>query len=110
MKGACTQSHKGRLPLLHSAQPLEALLKGAQEEKRYIATCIDSPKNSLVEAFAAAPMASSLVLIGPEGDFSEVEYSQAEAFGFQHVHLGPHRLRTETAGLYAVAAFAQRPR
>jgi 16S rRNA (uracil1498-N3)-methyltransferase len=62
-----------------------------------------------VEAFAAAPMASSLVLIGPEGDFSEVEYSQAEAFGFQHVHLGPHRLRTETAGLFAVAAFAQRP-
>ncbi len=109
MKGACTQSHKGRLPLLHPAQPMEALLKGAQEEKRFIATCIDSPKSSLVEAFAAAPMASSLVLIGPEGDFSEVEYSQAEAFGFQHVHLGPHRLRTETAGLFAVAAFAQRP-
>ncbi|NDD35365.1 MAG: 16S rRNA (uracil(1498)-N(3))-methyltransferase [Flavobacteriia bacterium] len=59
MKGACTQSHKGRLPLLHSAQPLEALLKGAQEEKRYIATCLDRPKNSLVEAFAAAPMATS---------------------------------------------------
>ena len=109
MKGACTQSHKGRLPLLHPAQPLEAILKGAQEEKRYIATCMKSPKSSLVQSFAAAPMASSLVLIGPEGDFSEAEYNQADALGFQHVHLGPHRLRTETAGLYAVAAFAQRP-
>lgn len=108
MKGACTQSHKGHLPILHPAQSLERVLENASETRRYIATCLDAPKTSLVEAFAAHPQDDSLVLIGPEGDFSQAEYQQAATKGFQHVHLGPHRLRTETAGLYAVAAFAQR--
>lgn len=109
MKGACTQSHKGLLPVLHPAQSLDSFLTQVKETRRYIATCIDAPKNSLVAAFAAHPTDSSLVLIGPEGDFSEAEYQEALSAGFEHVHLGPHRLRTETAGLYTVAAFAQRP-
>lgn len=109
MKGACTQSHKGSLPDLHPAQSLDSLIEQVTETRRYIATCIDAPKQSLVTAFATHPSDSSLVLIGPEGDFSEAEYQHAERAGFTHVHLGPHRLRTETAGLYAVAAFAQRP-
>jgi 16S rRNA (uracil1498-N3)-methyltransferase len=108
MKGACTQSHKGTLPMLHPAISLEAFLSNAKETERYIATCMDEPKDSLVEAFNRKPSAPSVVLIGPEGDFSSDEYALATRFGFQHVHLGPHRLRTETAGLYAVAAFAQR--
>jgi 16S rRNA (uracil1498-N3)-methyltransferase len=48
------------------------------------------------------------VCIGPEGDFTPAEVAEAQKAGFNLVHLGPHRLRTETAGLYAVAAFAQR--
>ena len=43
-----------------------------------------------------------LVLIGPEGDFSENEVTLALAQGFQKVSLGPSRLRTETAGIAAV--------
>jgi 16S rRNA (uracil1498-N3)-methyltransferase len=108
IKGACTQSHKGTLPILHPAMPLEAFLTSTKETERYIATCIDEPKDSLVEAFASKPTSPSVVLIGPEGDFSSDEYAFATRCGFQHVHLGPHRLRTETAGIYAVAAFAQR--
>ncbi|HAB35415.1 MAG TPA: 16S rRNA (uracil(1498)-N(3))-methyltransferase [Cryomorphaceae bacterium] len=108
MKGACTQSHKGTLPVLHPAQTLEAFLLQAHESRRYIATCIDSPKESLVASFVTHPYDSSLVLIGPEGDFSPDEYALAAQNGFHHVHLGPHRLRTETAGIYAVAAFALR--
>jgi 16S rRNA (uracil1498-N3)-methyltransferase len=44
-------------------------------------------------------------LIGPEGDFSEEEIALALENGFQPVSLGPSRLRTETAALYAVTAF-----
>ena len=44
----------------------------------------------------------ALVLIGPEGDFSIGEVKTAVACGFQSVHLGASRLRTETAGLSAV--------
>ena len=45
-----------------------------------------------------------VVLIGPEGDFSREEAALAVARGFIPVHLGPSRLRTETAALTAVEA------
>ncbi len=45
-----------------------------------------------------------VILIGPEGDFSREEAAEAIAAGFIPVHLGPSRLRTETAALTAVEA------
>ena len=42
-----------------------------------------------------------LILIGPEGDFSEKEKKKAIAEGFVPVGLGRSRLRTETAGVVA---------
>ena len=45
-----------------------------------------------------------VILIGPEGDFSREEVALAIECGFKPVHLGPSRLRTETAALAAVAA------
>ena len=44
------------------------------------------------------------VLIGPEGDFSPEEAALALEAGFLPIHLGPSRLRTETAALAAVTA------
>jgi len=41
----------------------------------------------------------ALFLIGPEGDFTDEEIKDAEKMGFRSVHLGPSRLRTETAGI-----------
>ena len=43
-----------------------------------------------------------IVLIGPEGDFSENEVAYAEERGFRPITLGEARLRTETAALYAL--------
>ena len=42
-----------------------------------------------------------MVLIGPEGDFSEQEVKDALAAGFVPVSLGSSRLRTETAAVVA---------
>ena len=42
-----------------------------------------------------------LVLIGPEGDFSEKEVADALSLGFIPVSLGNSRLRTETAAVVA---------
>jgi len=41
------------------------------------------------------------ILIGPEGDFSEKEVALALKHGYEAVHLGESRLRTETAGMVA---------
>ena len=42
-----------------------------------------------------------VVLIGPEGDFSEEEVSKALNAGYVPISLGESRLRTETAGVVA---------
>jgi 16S rRNA (uracil1498-N3)-methyltransferase len=44
---------------------------------------------------------NAIILIGPEGDFSGEEVNSAMNSGFFSVHLGPSRLRTETAGVAA---------
>jgi len=45
-----------------------------------------------------------LLLVGPEGGFSDDEVAAAQRAGFQVASLGPRRLRAETAALTAVAA------
>ncbi len=72
--------------------------------QKFIAHCeADKPRVPL--ATALQPGHDAVVLIGPEGDFSEEEIVLALDCGFQPVSLGPSRLRTETAALYAVTAF-----
>jgi 16S rRNA (uracil1498-N3)-methyltransferase len=51
----------------------------------------------------ACRQAGILVLIGPEGGFSQEEVQQARALGWQTVSLGKRILRTETAGLVVLA-------
>jgi 16S rRNA (uracil1498-N3)-methyltransferase len=71
---------------------------------KFIAHCeADKPRMPL--AAALQPGSDTVVLIGPEGDFSEEEIALALDAGFTPVSLGPSRLRTETAALYAVTAF-----
>lgn len=60
--------------------------------------------HSPTDRLAPAAAASVTVLIGPEGDFSQEEVRAALDAGFVPVHLGPSRLRTETAALTAVEA------
>ena len=73
-------------------------------ELKLIAHCeAGQPRISLREALK--PGMDTLVLIGPEGDFSQEEIALALKYDFQPVSFGTARMRTETAALYAVAAF-----
>lgn len=72
--------------------------------QKLIAHCeVDKPRTLLHEALM--PKRDVVVLIGPEGDFSNEEIALALDNGFLPVSFGTARLRTETAALYAVAAF-----
>ena len=54
---------------------------------------------------AELPPASEVeLLIGAEGGLTPQEMEQAAAAGFKPIRLGPRVLRTETAGLAALAA------
>jgi len=67
---------------------------------RMIAHCNDSFKRiKISEVYSINENAT--ILIGPEGDFSVDEIENASEKGFNPVHLGRSRLRTETAGVVA---------
>lgn len=105
---AMKQSLHTVLPKINPAVPLKDWLKVHfsifNSQMKFIAHCeADKPRVPL--ASALQPGRDAVVLIGPEGDFSEVEIAMALERGFQPVSLGPSRLRTETAALYAVTAF-----
>lgn len=69
-------------------------------DNAFIAHCEDMDKKSILNA--AEINDNFTLLIGPEGDFSTNEIQQALKKGYKPVSLGTNRLRTETAGVYAV--------
>lgn len=105
---AMKQSLHLTLPAIGQAVPLREWLgsaaAGSDRPLRLIAHCeAGQPRTPLGDALQAGR--DTEVLIGPEGDFSESEIGLALQAGFSPVSLGPSRLRTETAALYAAVAF-----
>lgn len=70
---------------------------------KLIAHCHDKEKLPLKNAMGNTR--NHIVMIGPEGDFSENEVSSAEKNGYKAISLGKARLRVETAALYVCCAF-----
>jgi 16S rRNA (uracil1498-N3)-methyltransferase len=96
---AMKQSLKATLPKVNDLIKLDHLIKQSKEVEKFIAYVDHSNPVHLKNAATSA--SNYLVLIGPEGDFSDGELAQAIQQGFQKVSLGNSRLRTETAGLAA---------
>lgn len=64
---------------------------------------------TVLAAFAAAngrPPKRVVWLVGPEGDFTPAELSQAKSAGFEPITLGPLVLRCETAAVYALSVLS----
>jgi 16S rRNA (uracil1498-N3)-methyltransferase len=74
---------------------------------KLIAHCEDGAKVELSAQVDTLPD-SRTILIGPEGDFTPDEIKEALAHGFAPVALGPTRLRTETAAIFAAALLRSR--
>ena len=106
MISAMKQSLKATLPRLDEMTPVEQLLAEPFNGTRCIAYCDEQLPREQRQTIASAyrPGHNMMVLIGPEGDFSPEEVKTATAAGFLPVTLGESRLRTETAGLMAIAA------
>ena len=69
--------------------------------QKFIAYCDTSiPRKLLSNEYISHK--DTIILIGPEGDFSIDEVRLAVENGYESVSLGTSRLRTETAGLVAV--------
>ncbi len=101
---AVKQSRKAWIPQIHEITPFDKFVIAPHPERKFIAHCYQEiPRTYLFDELRKPDeIGDSLVLIGPEGDFSLDEVKKAIDNGFCSVHLGDSRLRTETAGLAAV--------
>ncbi len=99
MISALKQSLKAYMPELNENADYKELIKST-ESKKFIAYCKPEGRTSIKESYNKGE--DVLILIGPEGDFSENEVELALNNGFQAITLGESRLRTETAALFAL--------
>ncbi|MFH1319939.1 MAG: 16S rRNA (uracil(1498)-N(3))-methyltransferase [Bacteroidota bacterium] len=104
---AMKQSLKTYLPKLNIAVRYNDFIGLNFTGQKFIATCnafqIDPLINRVGEMLHESYKKgnNALILIGPEGDFSQSEMEIAVKNGFQPVSFGRNRLRTETAALVA---------
>lgn len=96
---AMKQSLKAYLPEISETISFVQLVNKPFNGIKVIAHCYPGKKPHLKDIIV--PGTDMLVLVGPEGDFSEDEVRLALDNGFQEVTLGNARLRTETAALVA---------
>lgn len=99
--GAMKQSKQVWLPDVLEPVSLDTIITST---KGYIAHCREElPRTNLRQAYESEE--NPVLLIGPEGDFTQEEIELATESGWKGISLGNDRLRTETAGVYACAAF-----
>lgn len=98
---AAEQSGRNRLP--HLAQPADFTGWIGQHDLHLRILLTPRAEQSLSDWARHHPPQAVALLIGPEGGFTEAEEKAACAQGALALSMGPRVLRTETAGLAALA-------
>ena len=101
---AMLQSQQSWLPILLEPIKLAGFVNQVGPINKYIAHCENS--EAKIQLHTCQPFTDSVILIGPEGDFTIDEISIALQNNFIPVALGNTRLRTETAGVVAATLLA----
>lgn len=96
---AIKQSLKTYHPILNEPVSFTKFLSQPFEGQKFVAHCIDGEKAEIKDNLQK--QGNYLVMIGPEGDFTEKEVADALQNGYKAITLGESRLRTETAALEA---------
>ncbi|MEO7802617.1 MAG: RsmE family RNA methyltransferase [Ginsengibacter sp.] len=95
---AMLQSRQSWLPALVPLVKFTEALPAFNHKQKLIAHCNEGEKEALR---SLKIIDDTVILIGPEGDFSNEEVVFAEQYSFKAVSLGNTILRTETAGIAA---------
>jgi len=101
---ACEQCGRNRVPGVTELRSIDNALAVSQQQGRRMAILHPEGRESLTSWATRQSGASLALLIGPEGGFTDQEIDTAIAQGATKVTFGPRVLRTETAGLAALAA------
>ena len=98
---ACEQSGRARLPEIIEPCPLS---HWPLQDKNFNKFTLDPHGVFGFSDLASTKPIAVTFAVGPEGGFSERDLATLKAGGFQGLRMGPRILRTETAGLAAIAA------
>ncbi len=95
---AMKQSLRAYLPKLNQAVALKDFIKGIDKTGgAFVAHCAGGEKHRPEDTFRKGE--DTLVMVGPEGDFSESEIKMCRDREIRALSLGEFRLRTETAAV-----------
>ncbi len=104
IEAACMQCGRDVLPRLHELRPLEPWLAARERPSGSISLALAPGVARTLRETSIEPGQEIELLVGPESGLTERELEAARSAGFTPVRLGPRTLRTETAGLAALAA------
>jgi 16S rRNA (uracil1498-N3)-methyltransferase len=99
---ACEQSGRARIPELMPARGLAEAAASLDSET--LKLTLDPQGEDGFETLISPQGREIVVGIGPEGGWSEKDRTILRTHGFRGLRIGPRVLRTETAGLAAIAA------
>ncbi|WP_407354195.1 16S rRNA (uracil(1498)-N(3))-methyltransferase [Luteimonas sp. R10] len=103
---ACEQSGRARVPGVAAVQPLAASVSALPEGGPRL--LLDPRAAQTVASLPVPRDAPVVIAVGPEGGWSARDRDLLQAAGFAGIRLGPRVLRTETAGIAAIAALQAR--
>jgi len=106
VESACEQSGRARVPELCAPAALDAAAHALHGDG--LRLVLDPQGEHRLDALPRPPGDRAWIAIGPEGGWSPRDRRILEAAGFSGLRLGPRVLRTETAGLAAIAALQGR--
>ena len=100
IEAAMKQSLHYYMPILNEPVLFSEFIKQDFNGQKFIAHCESATEKKSFKK-QIIPAENIIIMIGPEGDFSENEIKNALQNNFKPVHLGSTRLRTETAAIVA---------
>lgn len=103
---ACEQSWRARVPDVAPPRPLAGALQALPGDSLRLS--LDPGAGMAVASLPAPGDRTVVVAIGPEGGWSPRDRATLAGAGFAGLRLGPRILRTETAGMAAIAALQSR--
>src|SRR5690606_17469753 len=99
---ACEQSGRARVPAVDAPVAIDRIAGHVGDAT--VRLCLDPEGDCTLSGLGIAADATVALAIGPEGGWSPRDRELLRAAGFRGLRLGPRILRTETAGLAAIAA------
>lgn len=103
---ACEQCGRATVPSLAAPMPIAEAMPALPPES--LRVLLDPQATRTAGQLSLQPVAQVVLAIGPEGGWSPRDRATLQEAGFDGMRLGPRILRTETAGLAAIASLQSR--